>query len=388
MTIAVLFLVASGATFAGADLRQFGEARVLAQAPAPWYIEGAAVFGERLFVGTGWGLTGQFAATYSLGEPSRIFVYDLGTGNYLDTILVEGEDTTRDHGLLGLKADGSGRIYAASQQLGILRFTESEAGWTQETYAMFPDLPSCTLAPAPCSPTKDDDPSHPNDMAWDANGNLYVSDSWQATVWKVPPGMTPAARTPGAWYQHESLDRAFGPNGLRIAPSGDALYLAVCCPDSFAVGPIDRASRVVRIPFPDPGAVAPTDFFVLQTGEDADGIEFSADGSLYVAANFGNKVLVVGPDGILEREITNDDLIGDAVFDFPATVLFNDPAGTMLVVNYAWNSAASHFEVGANGTLCTPEPAAGALACAAHHHYVLEVYVGESGWPERRPVVP
>ncbi len=342
---------------------EYGAARVLLHAPSPWFVEGLAVHGDRGFTGTALGATGTGVPLLTFGEPSRIYVFDLVNATLLETIYVEGEDANAEHGIAGLTTDGDGRLYAASTQLGVLRFTESADGWTQETYAVIPDIPPCTLGGDPCSPTPDDQPAIPNDLTWDAEGDLYVSDSFQATVWRIPPG---AAREAEVWYQHASLDRAFGPNGLRISPAGDEMFLAVCCLDAFALGPVDRASRIVTLPFPDPTGAEPADFYVFGNQEGADGIEFNETGALYVASNFGTRIVVIDPDGTAARTITNADLSGGPSFDFPASVTFYDEARSMVVTNYAFSDATS----------------------ADDQRYVLEVFVDDAGAPRIRPVVP
>ncbi len=101
-----------------------------------------------------------------------------------------------------------------STQLGIYRLT---AGGTQLPHAdPFPNLPPCFAAPpgAPCSRTPFDGPPTPNDILFDRAGNAYVTDSFQATIWKVPP----RGGTPQVWFQDVRLaSPSFGPNGIRIS---------------------------------------------------------------------------------------------------------------------------------------------------------------------------
>lgn len=346
------------------DARAFGDARTIFRPPAPWYVEGVTYEGDVAYMGTALGAANSFAPTQNFGEPSRIYVVNVTSGELLETILVEGEDATKVHGITGLDMDGQGRLYAGTiEQRGVLRFTRSASGWTQETYVTLPDLPPCLpISTAPCSPTPDDEAALANDMTWDAEGNLYVTDSWQATIWRVPPG----PGEPEIWYQHASLDRTFGPNGIRLSPEGDAIYLAVCCLDTFRIGPlVDRASRIVTIPFPDPGTAAPTDFAIFGDGEGADGIAFGEGGDLYVASNAGTKIIVLAPDGSVARTITNDDLSGDGAFDFPASLVFRERS--LLVANYGWTNAAPPVDAGRS---------------------LVEVYVDDAGFPELRPDLP
>lgn len=314
-----------------AEERALYDARILATAPAGFYYEGITYDRGRVFAGTAFGATGQFAPITGLNEPSRVFVYARATGELLSEILFEGEDTTQPHAAVGLKTDASARLYALSSQLGLLRFTEGADGWMQETVVQLPDLAPCSpLAGAPCSPTLDDDPAIGNDMTWDAAGNLYISDSFQATVWRLAPNGTLEI-----WAQDARFDRAFGPNGLRVSPDGTRMGLAVTGPDSIGeLGPLDRASKVFLIPFPDPSAGDIETLLTLPVGEFADGLVYGENGDLYVLSNSGNKIFIVSPTG--ETTIlTNDELSGDGVMDFPASAVF-DGAGALLIANYAY----------------------------------------------------
>jgi hypothetical protein len=39
-----------------------------------------------------------------------------------------------------------------------------------------------------------------------------VTDSFQATIWRVPPG----GGAPQVWFQNATIDGPFGPNGVRV----------------------------------------------------------------------------------------------------------------------------------------------------------------------------
>ena len=64
----------------------------------------------------------------------------------------------------------------------------------------------------------------PNDIAFDAAGNAYVTDSMQATIWRVPPG----GGAPTVWFQDSRLAAAYiGVNGIRLNPSRTKVLLTV-----------------------------------------------------------------------------------------------------------------------------------------------------------------
>lgn len=87
--------------------------------------------------------------------------------------------------------DGRGRLYVLEFQDGIFRLN-LDAENSQQLYASrFPDLRPCpggvVVPGVACSPTLTDERPIMNEAAFDANGNLYVSDSNQATIWVVRP---------------------------------------------------------------------------------------------------------------------------------------------------------------------------------------------------------
>lgn len=313
------------------DAPAFGDAEVVGQAPERWHLEGLAFHNGTVASGTAFAALGDPLPLQNLGEPSRIYLWDRSTGELEATLVVEGEDTMRPHAIAGLVFDAAGRLYALSSQLGLTRWTRAADSWAMETLAQLPDIPPCAIAAAPCSPTLRDEPPIGNDLTFGPDGSLYVSDSFQATVWRILPDGTVEP-----WAQDARFDRKFGPNGLRVSPDGTRMMLAITGPDSLTAGPLARPSTVFSIPFPDPAAGEIETFFTLPNGDLADGIAYGARGDLYVASNAGNRIFVVAPDGSVNATIENADLQGDAVMDFPASLGF-DGEGWLLVANYAYS---------------------------------------------------
>src|SRR5262249_37250920 len=153
-----------------------------------------------------------------------ILAYDIRTGDFIREYVVQGQDLGKEHVVAGIAFDKDDRIYAVDTQQGIIRLTLD--GQSQEVYASpLPDLPTCSSVSTgtPCSPTLADNIPIPNDIAFDDNGNLFWTDSFQATIWRVPKG----GGQPQIWFQDSRLDSPFfGPNGLRIDPEGNKIYFA------------------------------------------------------------------------------------------------------------------------------------------------------------------
>ncbi|MBA4284253.1 MAG: hypothetical protein C0434_01820 [Xanthomonadaceae bacterium] len=341
-----------GALPAGAA--QYGEVSVLAQVPIPnGFPEGIAVRGNRFYV-AGPATLG----TVFNGKPSRVFEYDLATGALLRTLETQGEQVFgAEHANSCLTFDGAGRLYVLNNQLGTFRLdlvTGVQARYTPP----YPNLKSCSiLNRAPCSPTVPNLPALPNDLAFDDAGNLYVTDSLQATIWKVPAG----GGTPRIWFQDTRLSSPYvGVNGLRISPDRSRIYFTVTL-DFLGIG------HVYSLPLVDKPAARDLVEFHRYFAGAPDGIAFGASGKLYVvlALPGQNGISVLNPDGSEFARIRNPGLNLFKPFDSPANLAF-DGLGNALVTNHAF----------ATGLLLP------------NHFQVLKVFVNDTASPLAEPVVP
>src|SRR5436190_11132510 len=191
----------------------FGTITKFASVPAvPGFPEGVAANGNTVFV------SGPARFGTAGTGPSAIQVYNRKTGQLQQTIVVQGEALAFEHALSNIAIDGEGRIYALSTQLGLIRFTKQGQSYQQSSYGEpLPDLPP--LVPGP------DFPPIPNDVVFDDDGNAYVTDSLQATIFRYAPG----GGTPSIWFQSPlfvgSGPIPFGPNGIRLDPERERVYL-------------------------------------------------------------------------------------------------------------------------------------------------------------------
>ena len=307
--------------------RPIGDSRVVARLPAtPGYPEGIAVRGQRIYVAT----AARFG-TCCLPPPGppEVQVFDLRSGQLKKRIAIVDKTAGQDHGLSGLAFDAAGRLYVLDTQWGIVRFDPSTAPVTINPatdssflYASaFPDLLPCTpLTPAPCSPTLVNAPPLPNDIVFDAAGNAYVTDSLQATIWRVQPN----SGAPEVWFQDERLGGGFGVNGIRLDPTRTALYFTVTA-DSLAQG------VVYALPLAAPSDANLEPVHVYTTAEAPDNLAFGESGNLYVALAGSNQISVLGPGG---AELTRHSgparsAMGDVPYDMPSGVAF-DHSGALL----------------------------------------------------------
>ena len=334
-----------------ARAESFGDVRVVGTVPTPpGTPEGVAIKGSRVYV------SGPAKLGTLLSTASAVVAFDMASGALVQTYTTQGENLLAEHANSCVAFDGAGKLYVLNTQLGIYRLDVGTGA--QEPYSSpFPDLAACGLFPkAPCSPTLVNLPPLPNDIAFDANGDAYVTDSMQATIWRVPAG----GGAPQVWFQDQRFASPYiGVNGLRIDPARTKVYVTVT---------IDMlgGSYVYTLPLvAAPKAADLKVFKKFALGESPDGIAFGATGDLYVTLSLPTTsgFVVLGPDGVEKRRSVNALLSPTVPYDSPANVAF-DGVDSLLVVNHAFaTNLPSHFTV-------------------------LDVYVGDAGSPLELPTIP
>ena len=325
MRRAVVGAVLAGAMAAGAAPASagLGDARTLAAFPGdPGFPEGVAVRDGRVYAAG--------AATFGTtgAGPSTVMTYDRQSGDTIARTDAVGENLLAEHADSSIAFDAAGRLYVLNTQLGVYRL-DPQTG-VQEKYASaFPDLKPCApvIGPPPCSPTLADQPPIPNDIAFAPDGSAYVTDSMQATIWRVPAG----GGAPQIWFQDERLASPYmGVNGLRLSPAGDRVYMTVS---------LDMQGRASVYSLPlvaKPSASQLRLFHRFPLGELPDGIAFGSTGDLYVAmaAPGSSGVLILRPDGTERARLGNPQGSLTAPYDGPANIAF-DGAGRILLTNHA-----------------------------------------------------
>lgn len=334
------------------QVRPYGDVQILATFPTPpGFPEGIAVKGNKVYV------SGPARFGTAGTGPSKVVAFNRDTGELEATYDTQGEALAFEHANSCIAFDGRGRLYVLNTQLGMYR-VDTGSG-QQESYSTpFPDLPSCTTSPAPCSPTAFDAPALPNDIAFDDDGNAYVTDSLQATIWRVAPG----GGTPQIWYQDArfgTVPDGIGTNGIRLSPDRSKVFVAV------TIDPMG-GSYIYTLPLvAQPTAADLAVFRQFAPGDLPDGIAFGKSGNLYVAnaTPFVSGVIILGPDGSEVGRLSNaaPGLINP--YDSPANIAFNGH-GSLLVTNHAFATMIpSQFTV-------------------------LDVYVGDNADPLAKPELP
>ncbi len=171
----------------------------------------------------------------------------------------------------GLAVDGSGNLWACDFGAGaILRIspegksTVAAAGYRGKSF------------------------HRPNDLAFAPNGDLYFTDPNRYDP-KLPDGRIFRLRADGS--VHLMADSLAFPNGIAFSPDGSSLYVCE-----------SARHRVLRFPWRKDTLGDPEEFVELPGG-DPDGINFDAEGNLYVAHFGGGAVYVISPEGNILRKI-------------------------------------------------------------------------------------
>ena len=159
----------------------------------------------------------------------------------------------------------------------------------------------------------------PNALAFDAAGNVYISDSFQSTIWRTPK----TGGAPSAWVVDPLLGTAgvppFGANGLAFNGDQTALFVANTGNDT-----------IVRIPV-SAGMPGTPEVFVNSING-ADGLIIDGADNLWVAANQADEIVVVDPTGRVIAKLGDFDGIDRQ--GAPVGLLF--PASLVMVNNFVY----------------------------------------------------
>ncbi len=124
----------------------------------------------------------------------------------------------------------------------------------------------------------------PNMITFDQAGNVYLSDSFQGVIWKIPPG----GGAPERWVDHPLLRTTgvppFGAVGLGFNRARDAMFVAVSGND-----------QIIRIPVTAGKPGTPAVFVNSVNGPS--GLLVDEDDNLWITASQADEVVVLDPTG-------------------------------------------------------------------------------------------
>jgi sugar lactone lactonase YvrE len=289
--------------------RPLGDSKVFAAFPFPGYPEGIAIRDGRVYASgpANFGVPGN-------GVPSTIVVYDLKTGAIVDTITIQNQPGPMKAISCITFGDGDDLYVADIPSASILKINVKTK--QQSTYAgpFTPVYQSAFNPPAPFLM---------NDLVFDKKGYLYVSDSFQATIWRIAPG----GGVPQVWFQSAALDGPFGPNGLRVDKKSERLYVA----KTFAS---TGEGVIYTLPLVNHPAQADLKVFHTYTpGAGPDGLSFGKSGNLYVALAGYSQISVLNENGVETARYSGP--AGSLPWANPANMAFDDGNLRILVTNHA-----------------------------------------------------
>lgn len=213
---------------------------------------------------------------------------------------------------LGVKVGPDGFVYVVTAAFG--GTTPSAFVWRvspAKQVSLFATLPAESI---------------PNDLVFDDDRNLYVTDSALGQIWKIDPQGNPTV-----WFADPLLlgnstnsvvpGRPLGANGIAFGLFERALYVS-----NTDYGRIVR----IRVHHGRPQGIE-----VVATSDQligADGIAFDIFGTLYVAVNAGDRIGTVSPFGTVSTFVEGSPL------DAPSSVAFGTRRSdrfTLYMTNFA-----------------------------------------------------
>jgi sugar lactone lactonase YvrE len=218
--------------------------------------------------------------------PGKVFVFDRD-GDLLRTLRPTGSSNA----LLGLAFHPmTGQLlvidFGAAKVLAVNPLTGAATVFTT-----IPNVP-------PPNPEDVDQGPGPNALAFDKNGNVYVSDSFQGIIWRTGP----KGGDPAIWARDALLTTTgfppFGANGLDFNSNESALFVANTGNDT-----------VVRIAKNGDVAGAVTVFTESING--ADGLFVDGHDNVWVCANQSDEIVVVDKTGKAISKLGDFDGIRD-----------------------------------------------------------------------------
>ena len=179
----------------------------------------------------------------------------------------------------------------------------------------------------------------PNFAAFDAAGNLYVTDSGEwgrddGLVYRITRGDVTSVWT-------EATSRF--PNGCCLSADDDALLVVE-----------SRGRTVVRIPIRDDGSAGEPAPLVDLSGSQPDGVAIAEDGTMFVGCYRPDRLYRIAPDGAAEIFAEDPDGV---VLNQPANIAFFGAERDRLAVSSLGGWSLSAVDAGVRGLpLRYPEP--------------------------------
>jgi sugar lactone lactonase YvrE len=157
----------------------------------------------------------------------------------------------------------------------------------------------------------------PDDIAIDANSNVYVTDLLLGVIWKFDRqghgaiwsddpllGWTEQSATWNARY--DAPWAYLGVNTVALSPDGKTLFAGTDGGPGLATG----GGLLVRIPINDDGSAGKPDLFASGMGNN-DGLEVGPDGTIYFADTVNSDIWAFSAEGNRRLLVASRDELGD-----------------------------------------------------------------------------
>ncbi len=217
-----------------------------------------------------------YVSTFSFSDPAFIHIFNR-QGRLIDTIEVTA-GAAPVAALLELAFDQNGALFAADFANGgatngrIVKIFPANSSGTVTDF-----VPAGTL-------------TAPNALTFNAEGDLFVSNSFEGTIYKIS-----SSGAVSSFINHPMLQTGgfppFGANGLDFNADESVLFVANTGDD-----------RILSIDVNNDGSAGSSTTFA-ESINGADGIAFDEDGILWVAANQADQVVALNGDGRVVAEL-------------------------------------------------------------------------------------
>ncbi|MEA2309462.1 MAG: hypothetical protein QOI65_1748 [Thermoleophilaceae bacterium] len=264
----------------------------------------------------------------ALGMPgaSHVFGYSADGTPGID-VTIDGQPDGHADGLTGAAVDPRTGNIAVLDSAGRRVLVVEPLSHTVRVLVTLPDLPACLVAlGAPqCEPGVQDHQPSLVAALYDGDGDLYISDPGEATIWQIAPGASNAV----TWYQSTDFATGDGPTGLAWTPGGDL---------AFAVGTsLDianpNAGGLYRLAInPDGSAGTRTLTHPFAIGDEPGPLVVGSSGTAYVVIRKTGSIVSIAPDGAQSGRIDPPGN-GPIPIDTPSALALRE--GQLLVANQA-----------------------------------------------------
>jgi sugar lactone lactonase YvrE len=259
----------------------------------------------------------------ALWQSGRIVALD-GRGGYRSVGFVPSEELGKAGITVGAEFGPDGHLYVAY----MWHYTPEEeldpkhlgCRNSQDVYTGIYRVDVKTGTTTPFLTKRDGWPAcFPDDVAFDAKGNMYVTDLSLSGIWKIAPGgkFTLWSTDPLLeWSVAPYSGFPEGANDLVITPDGRALYAVT-----------DGNPAIVKVPIREDGSAGPATL-VARDLTMLDGVELDDRGNIYVSEPYRNEISVFSPDGSERIVIATADT---APISGPTSLTFR--SGVLCVAN-------------------------------------------------------